>query len=60
MLKKKIILVSAAAIGALLGILGLAKGSKKMKARRMIKRIGNAMYSVGTMLRAISVQAVTL
>ena len=55
---KKILLIGAAAVGAVLGVIGLAKNSRKMKARRMIKRIGNAMYSIGTMLRTISVQAV--
>lgn len=55
---KKILLIGAAAVGAVLGVVGLAKNSKKMKTRRMIKRIGTAMYNVGTMLRTISVQAV--
>ena len=55
---KKILLIAAAVAGAALGAVGLAKNSKKLKARRMVKRIGNAMYSVGTMLRTISVQAV--
>ena len=55
---KKILLISAAVGAAVFGALGLLKNSKKLKARRMIKRIGNAMYSVGTMLRTVSVQAV--
>ena len=57
---KKILLISAAVGAAMLGALGLLKNSKKLKARRMIKRIGNAMYSVGTMLRTISAQAVAM
>ena len=55
---KKIVWISAAVGAAMLGAFGLVKNSKKMRARRMIKRIGNAMYSVGTMLRTLSVQAV--
>ena len=57
---KKILLIATAVIGTALGIFGLAKNSKKMKARKMIKRIGSAMYTVGTMLRTISAQAVAM
>ena len=55
---KKILLIATAALGAVLGVVGLAKNSKKMKARRMVKRIGNAMYTAGTMLRTLSMQTV--
>jgi hypothetical protein len=55
---KKIILIVTAALGAVLGVVGLAKNSKKLRARRMIKRIGNAMYTAGTMLRTLSMQTV--
>ena len=56
---KKILLIATAALGAVLGVVGLAKNSKKMKARKMIKRIGNAMYTAGTMLRTLSMQMAT-
>ncbi len=55
---KKILLIFAAVTASVLGVFGLARNSKKMKARRMVKRIGNAMYSVGTMLRTLSLQVV--
>ncbi len=53
---KKIFLISAAVVAAALGVFGFAKNSKKMKARRMVKRVGNAMYTAGTMLRTLSMQ----
>ncbi len=53
---KKILLISAAVVAAVLGVFGFAKNSKKMKARRMVKRVGNAMYTAGTMLRTLSMQ----
>ena len=56
---KKILLIATAALGGVLGVVGLAKNSKKMKARRMIKRIGTAMYTAGTMLRTLSMQMAT-
>ena len=55
---KKILLIATAALGAVLGFVGLAKNSKKLRARRMVKRIGNAMYTAGTMLRTLSMQTV--
>ena len=55
---KKILLISTAVVAAALGVFGFAKNSKKMKARRMVKRIGNAMYTTGTMLRTLSMQTV--
>ena len=56
---KKILLIATAALGAVLGFVGLAKNSKKLRARRMVKRIGNAMYTAGTMLRTLSMQMAT-
>ena len=53
---KKLLLISGAVAAAVLGIFGFAKNSKKMKARRMIKRVGSAMYTAGTMLRTLSMQ----
>ena len=53
---KKLLLISGAVTAAVLGIFGFAKNSKKMKARRMIKRVGSAMYTAGTMLRTLSMQ----
>jgi hypothetical protein len=38
---------------------GLAKSSKKIKMRRIVKRMGSAMYNLGTMLRVLSMQAST-
>ncbi len=54
---KKILIISGAALAALLGTLGFVKNSKKMKMRRVMKRVGNTMYNVGTMLRTLSFQA---
>ena len=53
---KKIILISAALGAAVLGAVGIAKSSKKLKMHRMIKKVGEAMYNVGTMLRVLSMQ----
>ena len=53
---KRIIIISAAGVAAIFGAVGLAKNSKKMKMRRMVKRMGSAMYNVGTMLRVLSMQ----
>ena len=55
---KKMILIIAASGAAVLGEIGLFKGSKKMRMRRMIKRIGMVMYNLGTMLRVTSMNAV--
>lgn len=56
---KRIILLSAAGVAAILGAVGLAKSSKKIKMRRLVKRMGSAMYNLGTMLRVLSMQAAT-
>lgn len=53
---KRIILLSAAGVAAILGAVGLAKSSKKIKMRRLVKRMGSAMYNLGTMLRVLSMQ----
>ncbi len=53
---KKILIIAGASIAALLGTLGLVKNSKKMKARRTVKRISNTMYNMGTILRLLSCQ----
>jgi len=53
---KKILIIAGAIGAALLGTLGLVKNSKRMKARRTMKRVSNTMYNVGTMLRTLSCQ----
>ncbi len=53
---KKILIISGASLAALLGTLGLVKNSKKMKMRRVIKRVSSTMYTVGTMMRMLSLQ----
>ncbi len=53
---KKILIIAGASLAALLGTLGLVKNSRKMKARRTIKRVSTTMYNVGTMLRTLSLQ----
>ncbi len=53
---KKIIIISAASIAALLGVLGFVKNSRKMKVRRTVKHVSSTMYNVGTMLRTLSCQ----
>lgn len=53
---KKVFLISAAAGAAILGAVGLAKNSKKIKMHRLMKKAGTAMYNVGTMLRVLSMQ----
>lgn len=55
---KKIVLILAASIAAILGTVGLVRNSKGFKMRRTVKRMGAAMYNVGTMLRTLSMQAV--
>ena len=56
---KKIFLISAASLAAILGAIGLAKNSKKLRMHRMMKRMGKAMYNAGTMLRVLSMQTVS-
>ena len=56
---KKIFLISAASAAAILGAVGLAKNSKKLKMHRAVKKMGTAMYNVGTMLRVLSMQTVS-
>ena len=55
---KKIIIISGAAILlAGVGTAGAILTSKKAKMRRFAKRAGKTMYSIGTMLQALSGQA---
>ena len=56
---KKIVLVAAASVAAILGTVGLVRNSKGFKMRRMVKRVGAAMYNAGTMLRVLSMQTVS-
>ncbi len=53
---KKIIIISAAAGALALGTVGIAKNSKRMRAKRMMKRVGCMMYNLGTVLRTVSSQ----
>lgn len=53
---KKIFIIGGTVAAAFLGVFGIVKNSKKMKMRRTIKRVGSAMYNVGTMLRTLSFQ----
>ncbi len=54
---KKILIIAGASLAALLGTLGFVKNSKKMRMRRTMKRVGSTMYTVGTMMRMMSMQA---
>ncbi len=53
---KKIFIIAGAAIAAMLGAFGFVKNSKKLKMRRVIKRVSSTMYTVGTMMRMLSLQ----
>lgn len=53
---KKIVLILAASAAAILGTIGIVRNSKGFKMRRIVKRMGAAMYNVGTMLRVLSMQ----
>lgn len=53
---KKILIIAGASTAVLVGTLAFLKNSKMMKTRRAVKRISNAMYTVGTMLRTLSCQ----
>ena len=48
------IMISLAIVGASAGAVALLANSKQARAKRMIKRTGKAMYTVGTMLRTLS------
>lgn len=54
--KKIFIISSAALILAGAGATGLILTSKKAKMRRFAKRTGRTMYTVGSMLQALSCQ----
>ncbi len=56
MKSKRIVVISAAAGALVLGAVGVAKSSKKMRAKRMMKRVGCMMYNLGTVLRTVSGQ----
>ena len=56
---KKMLIVVAALGAALLGVLGFYKNSKKLRLHRMLRKTGQAMYNVGTMLRVLSMQSVS-
>ncbi len=53
---KKIFIIAGASAAALLGAVGIIKNSKKIKMRRVLKRVSNTMYTVGTMMRMLSFQ----
>ena len=53
---KKILIIASAVVAALIGTVSLVKNSKKMKARRTVRRVSNTMYNVGTVLRTLSCQ----
>ena len=53
---KNIVLISAAIAAAGASTVGLVLNSKKMKLKRMAKRTSNALYTVGTVMRALSFQ----
>jgi hypothetical protein len=48
------IIIALAVVGASAGAVALLTNSKQAKAKRVIKRTGRAMYTVGTMLRTLS------
>ncbi len=53
---KKMLIIGGAVVAAIGGALAILKNTKKMKMRRTVKRVGNTMYNVGTMLRTLSLQ----
>jgi hypothetical protein len=48
------IIIALAVVGASAGAVAILTNSKQAKAKRVIKRTGRAMYTVGTMLRTLS------
>ena len=48
------LVITLAVVGASAGAVALLTNSKQAKAKRMIKKTGRAMYTVGTMLRTLS------
>ena len=57
-MRKKIFIITgaAAAVLATAGAVGAILTSKKAKMRRFAKKTGRTMYTVGTMLQALSCQ----
>jgi hypothetical protein len=48
------LVITLAVIGASAGAVALLTNSKQAKAKRMLKKTGKVMYTVGTMLRTMS------
>ncbi len=53
---KKIWLIAGAAAAVGLGTAGILANTKQAKTRRVMKKAGAVMYTVGTMLRTLSCQ----
>lgn len=54
--KKVIITMAAAILVAGAGTAGMLMNTRKAKMRRFVKKTGRTMYTVGTMLQALSCQ----
>ncbi len=54
MMAKKIWIISGAAIAAVAGVLGIAMNTKQAKMKRFTKRVGKTMYTLGSVMCAVS------
>ena len=50
----KTLVIMAAVVSASIGAVALLANTKQAKTKRMLKKAGKAMYTVGTMLRTMS------
>ncbi len=56
MMGKKILITTVALAAAGVGVAGILMNTKQARTRRMLKKTGKAMYTIGTMLRTLSCQ----
>ena len=54
MMAKKIWIISGATIAAVAGVLGIAMNTKQAKMKRFTKRVGKTMYTLVSVMRALS------
>lgn len=56
---KKFLIVMLAVFATGMGTVGIIMNTKKARAKRFAKKIGSAMYAVGSMLCTLSCQGAT-
>jgi len=53
---KKLLIITGAVAAVGIGAAGILANTKQMRTRRILKKAGKAIYTVGTMLRTLSCQ----